>query len=40
MHWEVHALLGIVIFIRPNDLDDGVINKILKFADDTKLLVR
>ena len=35
---SISGALLFVIFI--NDLDDGVINKLLKFPDDTKLLVK
>ena len=33
-----HVQLAIAIVLVINDLDDGVINKILKFADDTKIV--
>jgi len=33
------SILGPLLFIIfINDLDDGVVNKILKFADDTKIV--
>ena len=35
------SILGPLLFvIFINDLDDGVINKILKFADDTKIVAK